>query len=350
MVVVDDGSDPPLELPDPARTHPHRSTTESWGRAHACHVGALAAEGDVLHWLDADMLPHHDEVEAQLRWHHLLDHAVVLGSKTFVDITAGLPDLDGTLATVGRACGRPVPRPLDRPRTSGSRSTSSARRAHRERHEELPGARRRLAHRWPVRSTWNRWHGPQPQAGEDVELGYRLSQQGAVFVPDDDARSWHLGLSTLMQQQERVNRYNRPFVTDRIADMRHWRTKGRSYTVPWVEVVVDAADRTFEEVRHSVNGLLAGAAADVTVLVAGPWSRLDDPRRPPLADPDRDLRHAAGGAGRGAHVCGWWRRSPGTAFPATYRLRLPAGWSPGRDSVRRLCGRWAARTEGWSRC
>jgi hypothetical protein len=181
--------------------------------------------------------------------------------------------------------------------------------------------------------------------GEDVELGYRLSQQGAVFVPDDDARSWHLGLSTLMQQQERVNRYNRPFVTDRIADMRHWRTKGRSYTVPWVEVVVDATDRTFEEVRHSVNGSLVGTAADVTVLVTAPWSRLGDERRSPLLDPGRDLRMLR------AELVGDSRVRmvedvADTAFPATYRLRLPAGWSPGRDSLRRLAVEMARRDRG----
>ena len=60
-------------------------TSESWGRAHACRQGAEHADGDVIHWLDADMLLHHDEVEAQLRWHHLIDHAVVLGHKLFVD-------------------------------------------------------------------------------------------------------------------------------------------------------------------------------------------------------------------------------------------------------------------------
>ncbi len=43
-------------------------------------------------------------------------------------------------------------------------------------------------------------------------------------------------------------------------DLRHWRTKGRSYTVPWVEVVVDATDHTFEEVRHSVTGVLTGSS------------------------------------------------------------------------------------------
>ncbi len=40
---------------------------------------------------------------------------------------------------------------------------------------------------------------PALKAGEDIELGYRLAQQGAVCsCPDREARSWHLGRSTLM--------------------------------------------------------------------------------------------------------------------------------------------------------
>ncbi len=43
----------------------------------------------MVHWLDADMLPYADHVEAQMRWHHAIDHAVVLGHKMFVDPPLG---------------------------------------------------------------------------------------------------------------------------------------------------------------------------------------------------------------------------------------------------------------------
>ena len=58
---------------------------QGWGRANACALGAGLADGDVIHWLDADMLPGREHVEAQLRWHHEIDYAVVLGNKWFVD-------------------------------------------------------------------------------------------------------------------------------------------------------------------------------------------------------------------------------------------------------------------------
>ncbi len=89
LIVVDDGAaagQPPLELPDVRPDNARIITVEQgWGRANACHTGAMAAEGDVIHWLDADMLPERQHVEAQLRWHHEIDYGVVLGHKWFVD-------------------------------------------------------------------------------------------------------------------------------------------------------------------------------------------------------------------------------------------------------------------------
>ncbi|MEO6511992.1 MAG: glycosyltransferase family 2 protein, partial [Nocardioides sp.] len=86
VVVVDDQSAPVQELPDvrPDNTRLIR-VEDGWGRANACHLGALAAEGDVLHWYDADMLAYREEVEAHARWHHLVDYAVPGGDKRFVD-------------------------------------------------------------------------------------------------------------------------------------------------------------------------------------------------------------------------------------------------------------------------
>ena len=106
VIVVDDGAhagQQPLELPEvrPDNARIVR-VEEGWGRANACHLGAGLAEGDVIHWLDADMLPDREHVEAQLRWHHEIDYAVVLGHKWFVDPAP----LDGRLArpTCTRPC------------------------------------------------------------------------------------------------------------------------------------------------------------------------------------------------------------------------------------------------------
>ncbi len=348
VVVVDDGSRIPVDLPDrrPANTRVVR-TEHSWGRAHACHTGALAAGGDVVHWLDADMLPHRDEVEAQMRWHHLVDHAVVLGHKLFVDVAdeaGGLPDLDDTVSAVeeGRA------RDLFADRWTSEHDWVVEQIAKTDGLTANP-TRSYLVHTGASasvrREVYDAAGGMDSllKLGEDVELGYRLAQQGAVFVPDDDARSWHLGRTNLMQRQDEVNRYNRPFVTDRVPDLRHWRTKGRSYSVPWVQAVVEAEGQALEQVRHSVDALLTASFHDVEVVLVGPWGRLGDERRSaarrpgPGAPPGaRGVRRRGTGAVRGG---GSRDGLPGAVPPvAAHRLGPRAGGGgpagPGDDEAR----------------
>jgi glycosyltransferase involved in cell wall biosynthesis len=87
VIVVDDGSEPPLRLPEirPEHTRLERVEGAGWGRGNALRHGARHSQGQILHWLDADMLPFPDHVAAQARWHHVLPYAVTLGYKRFVD-------------------------------------------------------------------------------------------------------------------------------------------------------------------------------------------------------------------------------------------------------------------------
>src|SRR5690606_4342864 len=57
VVIVDDGNSPPVELPEvrPAHTRLVR-VTEGWGRANASEVGTARSDGEIVLWLDADML------------------------------------------------------------------------------------------------------------------------------------------------------------------------------------------------------------------------------------------------------------------------------------------------------
>ena len=72
IVVVDDGprdgSGPGLDLPETRPEHTRIvPVEEGWGRANACHTGARAADGDVIHWLDADMLVEREHVSVRPR-------------------------------------------------------------------------------------------------------------------------------------------------------------------------------------------------------------------------------------------------------------------------------------------
>lgn len=347
VVVVDDGGNDLARLPE---VRPERvrvvSAEGSWGRAHACRVGALAADGEVIHWLDADMVPEREEVAQQMRWHHAVDHAVVLGHKLFVDAT----DLPG----------------VDAVRTAAAE----------DRLDQLFEGRWRGEHDW-VEKIWRRtgdlrragfraFHvhvgstasvrrdlyletggmDPDLKLGEDIELGYRLSAKGAFFVGERQATSWHLGRTHLMRHQEAVQRFNAPFIAQRVPDFRKFRrTRGRSYAVPFVEAAVQVAGQRFEDVKFTVDGLLEAEPGDLRCVLIGSWDELDEGRRDVLADEQleaRLIREEYAGDGRVVLL----EKLEASAYPAQFRLHLPVGWRPVGDALERLCREMQQRSQG----
>jgi len=340
VIVSDDSPEPLAALPAvrPENTRIVR-TARSWGRAAACHSGALAAEGEIVHWLDSDMLVERDHVEAQLRWHDLLDHAVVLGHKWFVDPVT----LAGIAPDEVRAA------------VAGARVGDYFAGGHREGHawvEELyartdelreAGPRAHRAHVGATASLHRSFYlesggmDPDLKLGEDSELGYRLGECGAVFVVDREARSWHLGPTHVMRRRDEVNDYNLPFLADRIPDGRVKRaTVGRQYAVPYVEVVLDTEGAAHRDAVATVDAVLASSVPDLVVALVGPWSALTDDRVAVLEDPLLDARlvHAAYASEPRVRLVD--QLAPGRS-PAMFRLTLSsAAWAPDRQTVNRL--------------
>jgi hypothetical protein len=312
------------------------SASSSWGRANACRAGAATAEGEVIHWLDADMVPYRDQVAQQMRWHHVLDHAVVLGHKVFVDparlpgahelhdavATGRLEQLLGDRHIDGHRWVDEIWQRTDDLRTAGFRafhvhvgSTASVRR---ELYSDAGGM------------------DPDLKLGEDIELGYRLAMKGAVFVGERAARSWHLGRSNLMRHEQQVQRYNAPFVAQRVPDFRKFREdRGRTYRVPYVDVVVETEGHTAEQVRFTVDGVLRAQPGDLRCLLVGAWSELNEERRHPLRDSLLDLRLLQEEYAHDGRVV-LVEKVERTSFPAQFRLFLPTGWRPSAHTLEHL--------------
>ncbi|QFY06728.1 glycosyltransferase [Nonomuraea phyllanthi] len=333
VIVVDDGSATPLRLPElvPARTKLISSPPGGWGRAWAVQAGLDAATGEVVLVLDADMVPHRRHLEAQLRWHHLAPYVVALG---WIDFTAATD-----LPTQER-----VRRALERGEEDALFPLSPHRHDWAEQiiadHDGLRHAPSSLATRVHVGATASypaallRSIGGMDTSlvlAEDTELGYRLTQAGAVFVPDPESRAWHVGLPTAMREFAALKRYNDPYVADRVPYRRYLRTDpGRQWLVPYVGATVPAG--SYEDVRATVDALLAGSVQDVRVTVPGPWHALTGERRSPLADPDLDLRLIQANFAHDprVHLTGPLEGTP------PFRLSVPPGWVPSRDTVERL--------------
>ncbi|MBF4767698.1 glycosyltransferase family 2 protein [Nocardioides agariphilus] len=342
LIVVDDGAhsgQEPLQLPEIRPDNARIVQVEQgWGRANACHIGATLAEGEVIHWLDADMVPGREHVEAQLRWHHEIDYAVALGHKWFVDPAPleGVDPADVRDAVAADRLDRYFPAEVLEPhewveryyaqyddlRTIGPRAcrlnigaTASLRR---DLYFDSGGMDTSL------------------KLGEDIALGYRLGEAGAVFIADREARSWHLGRSHVLRRRDEVNDYNEPFLADRLPELRNKRRAGRQYAVPYLEVVLDSTGQPHSSVVATVDALLGGSLPDLVVTLVGPWSELDDIRIHPLDDPRieaRLVRASFAGDPRVRLV----ESAPEGRCPAMFRLTLAnSDWAPTHKTVARL--------------
>jgi GT2 family glycosyltransferase len=333
VIVVDDGSQPPLRLPDirPDRTHRIR-VAAGWGTANAVNLGVEHASGAIVHRLDADMVVFPAHIEALARWHHVLPDAVTLGYKRFVtDATTTTPEqvrqrcVDGTIDRLFAESSPHdyIEKLIDK--TSGLRAGDHL--------NFLVHVGATAAVR---RDFFHAAGGLDPQLvlGEDTEFGFRLAQAGGVFIPDPAARSWHLGTPAMMREGPRLRRYNHPHLADLMPHPRWLRTgAGRIWRVPLVTAIVTGlADAQFELTRATIDRLLASRESDLRIVLIGPWTALSDARRDVLTDPLQDLRLIAANY-RSEPRVRFAIVAPDTVFPSPYRLDVPAGVGVGRDTV-----------------
>ncbi|MFF5211300.1 glycosyltransferase [Streptosporangium sp. NPDC000396] len=289
VIVVDDGSEPPLRLPEiaPPDTRIVTAGPGGWGIAHAVNTGAALAEGEIIQRLDADMVVCREHIEALARWHHLADYLVSIGAKKFVEE----PDLSPAQVHDGVRSG-----PLDTlfdlsaalpSSTEQTISLTDGLRTSRNPYHVCTGPTVSMR-----RATFHAVGGIDPHVlrGEDTEFAYRLATHGVVFVPDMAAQAVHLGLPA-QRRDHRAVRVVAPYLAHRVPLRRDLRKdRGRNWLVPYVEVVFRLdADVEEEQVRKAVNAALEGSVADVRITLVAPWSRLSSGRRPVLGDPFFEL-------------------------------------------------------------
>ncbi|HEU5201167.1 MAG TPA: glycosyltransferase [Nitrospira sp.] len=273
VVVADDGSDPPLELPPRSGGPPVRvihQERDGFGLARARNLGAESADGEILVFLDCDMVPERRHIEAHARWHHEIEYALVFGLRRHVDFDDIEPSMVAEAVRSDRLADLFAGRPVQAVQWVAQ---------HLERSDWLKAD---MADPWRVTSGGNLsirrdffWEvGGYDQSfrqwgGEDNEFGFRAYNQGAVVVPEPGARAWHQGEGHEPTDQESFSlEEQRPKLANLIPDPSMRRSRiGRTYTVPMMTIEVLATEGTKEQTLSAVESILAGRFGDLVVFV-----------------------------------------------------------------------------------
>ena len=327
VVVVDDGSDPPLEAPAAAGLDVRlvRQERRGFGLARARNTGARAAAHDILVFLDGDVIPEAGLLAAHARWHHAVADALTLGFCAYVSA----PGIDaqavrgraGTLAAL--FAGRPFDPPwLERHMARTGDLTS--------RHDDL--FRAVTGHNFAISRAFYEEVGGFDESfarygGEDTEFGWRAQVRGGLLVPVREAFGWHQGRwAEGRAGKARDQALQAAVLAQRIADPGFRPpAPGRSYAVPRHAVRLEAGGVPAERVVAAAEALLADPEGDLAVWIEFPPGREADRAR--LAEelgPDPRVRIASG-------------RAAIEDFPVSpFHISVPAGAGPRPGLVGRL--------------
>ena len=270
VVIVDDGSEPPLAAPrSPLDVRVVRQERRGYrvGTPRARNTGVRAAAHGIILCLESDMLAEAGWMAAHARWHHAVSDAVTVGLRAHVAVD----DLDpqsirrrpGTLGELF------ADRPCDPPWVE----------EHLRRTRELTAPVDDLFHvliggNFGIGREFYRTLGGSDESFvrwgiEDQELAYRAATRGGLLVPVRAAFAWHQGRwEEGRADKERSLRFQREKAAHLIAHPRFRRpARGRSYAVPRYVVTIDAGRGPAAQAAAAAASVLAGREHDLVVRI-----------------------------------------------------------------------------------
>ena len=334
VVVVDDGSNPPLPpvSDSPLAVRVVHQPDLGFGLARARNTGARVAAGEILAFLDCDMMPEAGWLTAHARWHHAASDVVSIGFRAHVSEAgldpAAVRSRSGSLADLFE--GRPAERPewieFHMVRTADLTAWSE------DLFRVVTGGNFGISRRFYEQvggfdETFTQW------GAEDIEFGFRAFTRAGVLVPVREAFCWHQGPGASPSPAEQASLdLQHVKIAHLIAHSGFRRDRaGRSFTVP--QYVVSVGSGPLPAVFTTVENLLACGIHDLVVWVEEEEedaAALNADEREWLHrqfDPDPRVRFGPPG---GALDC----------FPyASFHVFVPAGVPVKHPLIRRL--RWS---------
>ncbi|MFE3456330.1 glycosyltransferase [Nocardiopsis aegyptia] len=335
VVVVDDHSSPPLRLPALRPDHCRilAAPDGGWGAGFGRSYGAHASTGDILLWMDADMIAAPGFIEAQARWQHAHAECVTLGRVRFADTGPSHPTEVLSLARAGR-----LHEALDTGRhhewiTHLLATSEDLRDADHLGFHAYMGAAAALR-----RSLYEAAGGVDPDLdlGQDTEFGYRLWQAGAVLLPEPAATAWHVGRATTARTRLPSERFRTEVLAELMPHPHAYRERVPAHRrrVPLVHAVVDVRGASYDLVRGCVDRLLDSAETDLVLTLVADWEGVGhDPAA--VGGPHLDLRLVQANYLREPRIT-FAGAPPLTGFPSPFLLQVPVAWGLGQVALSRL--------------
>lgn len=254
VIIADDGSVPavsiPASLPFECRVV-RQDRTLAFGAGQARNTAARVATGEILVFLDGDVIPERQVLTAYARWFDRSNLVVPMGLCNFVDTDDLTDDQLVQLVVEGTMADHFAGSEVD----DQSWRETTFRRTHDLTIEAIDAFRITVGATLAVTSEQYEEVGGFRELGvrgvEDTEFGYRLHGNGAILVLDRDAVHWHQGRRNLS--------------TDRRAE-------------------IDRVRRPYVEALIPVPGFRRTEAVPVDGIGVVPAFRVITPEQPPLAD------------------------------------------------------------------
>ena len=271
VVIADDGSDPPITTPKdcPFPVSVVRlERTLAFGAGRARNAAASRASGDLLVFLDADIVAERQVIACYGRWFGQRSDVLVTGLCRFADMEALTDDEFHQLVAEDGLTRHFEGREVD----DQEWRENTFRRSNDLRVETTDAFRVVIGATLALTADQFRAVGGFRELGlrgiEDIEFGYRAHANGALLVLDRDAVHWHQGRRTMnLDRKVQIRREREPYV-QRLLPVRGFRDGPPDPpdqpvpTVPRTVVHVDGEAERLNEVRALV-------AADNLVVAAG---------------------------------------------------------------------------------
>ena len=216
VVIADDGSDPPIvatsDYPFPVSVVRLQQTL-AFGAGRGRNAAARRASGELLVFLDADVVPERQVIASYARWFVDRSDVMAMGLCRFADMEDLTDEEFCRLVAEGGLGAHFEGKEIDHQEWR----ENTLRRTDDLRIEAIDAFRIVIGATFAITAAQYRAVGGFRELGirgiEDTEFGYRVHANGGVMVFDRDAIHWHQGRRNMnLDRKEQIRRIRKPYV------------------------------------------------------------------------------------------------------------------------------------------